>query len=324
MPSQDKILHECDKRVITLMSDITSIYKNKSSDEYKMCGDITKSPCYSKIELMLADLSTIRNFKKNDIDDLRAVFNVLHRPIFKQMSAKFIQEPDQTNVVIASVFVAGYRVLVGELSRIYASTEATETGFIYYPPKLTKQREYTQFINAFKNNIEEKINSYVRESNKNKTTVHQEAVSIKGLIDTITGNGPVGMALDLITKGTSKLFNQFTQLNPVAFIDQLLTNSYDNKVKSFNDAVDMYEATKQAYDEYMRIPQAQRKRKIEHRYVRLMKKYNIRMKNLQAKIAHYDQRAIEEARENMDHINIPNTNTSSSNTTTATNDDFDF
>lgn len=324
MADMEKSIREADKAVISMMDNLVGIYKNKSSDEYKMCGDITKSPCYGKIELMLADLSTIQNFKKLDIDDLRYMFNVLHRPIFKQMTMKFINEPDQTNITIAAIFAAGYRVLIGELSRIYAATEATETGFVYSPPKLTKQIEHRQFINAFKNNIENKLSIYIRESNKVK--LHQEAFSLTGLLETITGDGLIGNALNFITKGVTRMFNQFTQLNPISFIDNCLTNSYDKKVKAFDDAVSMYEATKAAYDEYMKIPASDRKRKIEHKYLRLMKNYNIRMKNLQAKIAHYDQRAIEEARENEDKIttNTLSNNSTSSSSSSTSDDDFDF
>ena len=60
----------------------------------------------------------------------------------------------------------------------------------------------------------------------------------------------------------------------------------------------MYEATKQAYDDYMKIPEAQRKQKVESKYLKNIDKYNIRMQNLKAKIDHYDSRAIEEAKDN--------------------------
>jgi hypothetical protein len=59
----------------------------------------------------------------------------------------------------------------------------------------------------------------------------------------------------------------------------------------------MYEEAKKAYDEYMKIPESNRNKKIESNYVKLIKKYNIKMENLRAQIAHYDSRAMVEVKE---------------------------
>ena len=59
----------------------------------------------------------------------------------------------------------------------------------------------------------------------------------------------------------------------------------------------MYEATKEAYDEYLKIPESQRKEKIESKYQKNIDKYNIKMQNLKAKIDHFDSRAEEDAKD---------------------------
>jgi hypothetical protein len=71
--------------------------------------------------------------------------------------------------------------------------------------------------------------------------------------------------------------------------------SYDRKVEKFEEVSAMYEATKQAYEDYLRIPESDRKRKIESNYKKNLEKYNIKMNNLKAQIDHYDSRAMEEA-----------------------------
>jgi hypothetical protein len=97
----------------------------------------------------------------------------------------------------------------------------------------------------------------------------------------------------------------------------------------------MYEATKQAYEDYLRIPRSDRKRKIESNYKRNIEKYNIKMNNLKAQIDHYDSRAMEEAKDHSSDSSAPIDEPTSSTTTTTTstttssndsdgNDDFDF
>ena len=77
----------------------------------------------------------------------------------------------------------------------------------------------------------------------------------------------------------------------------MLTRSYDNKVKKFEEVSAMYNATKEAYAEYMKIPKANRKEKIESKYMKNIDKYNIKMQNLAAQIEHYDSRAKEEIKD---------------------------
>ena len=55
------------KAIVNVMKELNDIYKNKSSDEYKMAGDITKSPVYDGIESAVANLSTLKGFPKQDV-----------------------------------------------------------------------------------------------------------------------------------------------------------------------------------------------------------------------------------------------------------------
>ena len=58
---------QVENQMVTMMLyNIQSIYKNKSSDEYKMCGDITKSPEYDRIKKMIDDLKTLKHYPKNE------------------------------------------------------------------------------------------------------------------------------------------------------------------------------------------------------------------------------------------------------------------
>jgi hypothetical protein len=100
----------------------------------------------------------------------------------------------------------------------------------------------------------------------------------------------------------------------------------------------MYNATKKAYDEYVKIPEAQRKKKIESRYIKDLDKYNIKMKNLKAQIDHYDSRSFEEMKDSSKNklakrtATKPATSDASPETSdpatptpsTSNNDDMDF
>ena len=329
MANKENISHEIDKNVISMMTTMAAIYKNKSSDEYKMHGDITLSPGYHTIERMLADLSTLRDFPKNYVSDMKSLFNVLHRPIFKKMVTQYLTDPnDECAVLITAIFTVGYRLIVGELSRIYASTEATENGIIYKPDALSKRHDMSRMVAAYRLNVESKLDAYIRDASKQK---HVQEAWYDSALNFIF-NGPViGRVVGYFTAHLNNFFQTITTLNPISLIDNIFTKHYDAKVQSLNDIAATYEATKQAYDDYMKLPDSQRKRKIEHKYMKELKKYNIKMQNMQAKLAHYDQRAIEEASENSYNIDMDklNGNDQSPNTTPSSNtsnsdDDFDF
>lgn len=270
---------------------LVEIYKNKSADEYKMKGDITASSEYSTIERMVSDLKILKGFSSSEADDIKMLFLTLHRPVFKKMVSEYLVSPNERNQTFTTVFTVGYRLLVGELSRIFASTEATDKGIAYKPDKVSRKENAKWLIKHFNKSLEQKIDTYIR-SHGNKQKSLQEAV-----VEISDGFGMVADIVATVFDVIGLVFSGAKELNPISFINALLTRSYDNKVKKFEEVSAMYNATKEAYDEYMKIPKAQRKEKIESKYMKNIDKYNIKMQNLAAQIEHYDSRAKEEVKD---------------------------
>ena len=300
----------------SIMNSLSVIYGNKSSDEYKSHGNITRVSCYKNIETMLADLSSLKKFSVVEAKDLKSLFATLHRPMFGKLVTEFINEPTERNTIYACLYATGYRALVSELSRIYASTEATEKGLVYKPDKISRKNGMADFIKAFNDNLDKKLDAYIRDTNKNVGYIPVKE-SVGELFDAATV--VVSGILDVFPR----IFRSAKELNPISLINALLMRSYDKKIEKFEEVSNMYEATKAAYDEYLKIPSADRKRKIESKYQKNLKKYNIKMENLSAQIKHYDQRADEEAKDSLTSNSKPSTNTTKQ-TTTSSDDDFDF
>lgn len=287
--------------VESMYKNINQIYSNKSGDEYKMAGDITKSPVYNKIQRMVTDLRLLKGLSGLEIEDLKKMFDRLHRPIFKTTVSRFIQKKDDNDIVAVVLFTLGYRVLVSELGRIYASTEATTKGFVYKPDKISRKNSMGKFIRIFNDKLDTELNKFVR--NNTKTIVGESfameafigsAATVTAMIAALSDKiapffEEIGAWMDLLHLGDI--------LNPVSFVNHLLSKHYQNKVDKCNEVYDLYIATKQAYDEYMRLPQSQRSAKVEEKYKRNIEKYDIKMKNLAAQIAHYDERSQKEAAE---------------------------
>ena len=110
----------------------------------------------------------------------------------------------------------------------------------------------------------------------------------------------------------------------------MFMNSYDKKVSQLGNVAQMYEATKKAYEDYMKIPESQRQKKVESKYIKAMEKYNIQMNNLSAQIEHFNSRAKKESEEVVNNMekkipknDVPKGN-DSGNTSTSNNDDDDF
>lgn len=271
------------------------IYGNKSSDEYKMHGDITKSGEYKTIERMISDLRILKGFSKSDADDLKMLFLTLHRPIFAKMVTEYIAKPNERNITFTTVYTVGYRLLIGELSRIYASTEATDKGIVYQPGKIIRKDSSKKLIKHFNESLDKKIDIYIREtSNAKKSNVKQEAaidINLGKVSELVTG--VAGLTAFVV----NKIFGAAAELNPISLVNALLSRSYNKKVEKFQYVSAMYEATKEAYDEYLKIPESQRKEKIESKYQKNIDKYNIKMQNLKAKIDHFDSRAEEDAKD---------------------------
>ena len=270
---------------------LVEIYKNKSSDEYKMRGDISISSEYSTIERMVSDLKILKGFPSSEADDIKMLFLTLHRPVFKKMVSEYLASPNERNQTFTTVFTVGYRLLVGELSRIFASTEATDKGIAYKPDKISRKENAKWLIRHFNKSLEQKIDTYIR-SHANKQKPVQEA-----LVEISDGFGAVAGIVATVFDVIGLVFTGAKELNPISFINAMLTRSYDNKVKKFEEVSAMYNATKEAYAEYMKIPKAERKEKIESKYMKNIDKYNIKMQNLAAQIEHYDSRAKEEVKD---------------------------
>ena len=294
----------------SIMGILGEIYANKSSDEFKCKGDIRKVSMYKEIEKQIANLSTLKKYPQTEAKDIKTMFLSLHRPIFPQMVLAYLNKPDERNSIFTAIFTVGYRVLVAELARIYASTEATDKGLVYKPDKISRRNDMNWFIKTFNDDLDKKIDQYIRATYNEYATFHTE-----GVIDAVNAGA------NIIIKGLQlipKIFKSAKEINPISFFNAVLMRSYDRKVEKFEEVTAMYEATKKAYEDYLRIPESDRKAKIESKYQKNIEKYNIKMNNLKAQIEHYDSRAIEEAK-NKPKKKAPESKPMS--TTTTTSDD---
>lgn len=489
MLGKKKTSKKLDAAVLAINSMLAQIYKNKSTDEYKMKGDITKSPSYKQIEEMISDLKTLKGYSPNDARDMTSLFNTLHRPVFRTMVKEYIVDPNDKNTVFTSMYTVGYRLLVGELARIFAATEATPKGIVYKPNKMSRKDDASKLIKIFNDDLENKLNKLVQDMKKhpeespvsesylmlllgslvqetvepsekvsadngapapvneadepvpgddapdaveesdkpdtnalndlfknymknklNDSTIKRvkldeiEPPSMKEKIErkiepaavkeadeagagpgendpgasedadmhstddtssvtesvTVTqeASNPNGSVLHRAAErleNTAKsaenyskllgvivgsvallgglfadVFGLLKGLNPISDINYMFMNSYDKKVSKLGNVADMYEATKKAYDEYMKIPESQRKKKVESKYLKDLEKYNIAMNNLSAQIEHFNSRAKKESQEVVDSIEkkMPNDKVPQGvdpgNTVKNDDDDFQF
>ena len=189
--NEDRLREMTEKMIKTL----AKIYANKSSDEYKMHGDITISSHYSTMERLVNDLSTLKHFPSGEANDIKTMFLTLHRPIWKKMVTEYIAKPDERNTAYTIAFTNGYRLLRGELARIYASTEATEKGIVYKPGKIGRREFVLRYIRYYNENLDKLIEDAIRRVKKMKptTAVKQEAA--------------VAVAIDNIIDGATAIFN---------------------------------------------------------------------------------------------------------------------
>ena len=290
IPTRGKV-NEARLREMTekMIKTLAKIYANKSSDEYKMHGDITASSHYSTMERLVNDLSTLKHFPSGEANDIKTMFLTLHRPIWKKMVTEYIAKPDERNTAYTIAFTNGYRLLRGELARIYASTEATEKGIVYKPGKIGRREFVLRYIRYYNENLDKLIEDAIRrvQKLKPKNAVKQEAavaIAIDNIID----------AAAVVFNVLGSVFKTASQLNPISFISGMLSRSYDKTIDKYEEAAAMYIASKDAYEEYKKLPAGDRKAKIESKYQKNIEKYNIKMKNLQAKIDHFDSRSHEE------------------------------
>lgn len=320
--------------VETIVEDLQRIYSNKSGDLYKCSGDITKSPVYSQFEGDIASLTTIKGYPQNDAASIKTMFNTLHRPIFKKMVTEYLAKPDERNITFTAVFTVGYNLLVSELMWIKVATVATDHGMVYKPGKVQgKERSSMAIIRKYNKDTEKKIDKLILTAQKERRAASpvQEAATLDAI--GAVANSVVGV-VEAVFGVFGSIFKSAASLNPIALISAVLSRSYDKKVAMYEKVSEEYEATKKAYEEYKKIPPTQRKQRIEHRYIKMIEKYNIKMQNLKAKIDHYDLRANGEAddikkkatkKTTAGTSSKPNTDTAGSDDSSSkTDDDFDF
>lgn len=320
--------------VESTLEDLQRIYSNKSGDLYKCSGDITKSPVYSQLEEDIASLSTIKGYPQNDAASIKTMFNTLHRPIFKKMVTEYLAKPDERNITFTAVFTVGYNLLIGELMWIKVATVATDHGMIYKPGKVQgKERSSMAIIRKYNADVEKKIDKLILTTQKERRAAGtvQEAATLDAV--GAVANSVVGV-VEAVFGVFGSIFKSAASLNPIALISAVLSRSYDKKVAMYEKVSEEYEAAKKAYEEYKKIPPTQRKKRIEHRYTKMIDKYNIKMQNLKAKIDHYDLRANGEAEDikkkatkkttAVDTSSKSDNTTSGSDDSSKTDDDFDF
>ena len=291
------------------------IYHNKSSDEYKMKGDITRAAQYKNIEIMVADLKTLKRFPATSAADIKQMFETLHLPVFKAMVKEYMMEINDRNVAFTAMFTVGYRLLVGELSRIYASTEAVKNGgIVYKPDKVSRKNDATAMIKVYNNDLEKRIDDYIKSMKSSSAPVAEsfdidvvadyeftQEASVDEIIEKIESVAPW---TKLITAGFGALAGILKSVtrfaksrNPIAEVDYLLMNSYEKTIDQFDGVCALYASTKEAYDQYMKLPEAKRNPSVEKKYTTQLEKYNIKMKDLEKTIEHFNQRAEREADE---------------------------
>lgn len=437
MFGKNKNQRKLEATMLSINSILREIYSNKSSDEFKMKGDISKSPSYGDIEKMVADLSTLKGYSKGDASAIKQMFNTLHRPIFKSLVKEYIMEPNDRNTIFTSMYTIGYRLLVGELSRIYSSTQATPSGIVYKPDKISRKEDAGKMIRLFNDDLEAKLDKCVRDLHADPNSaspvneaylmemfnlvqegfgfreirnpenvsdeapkqndpkappkeigeigkksypkppteigeIHEDAEpvddsavdsseepdtdvsdsdesvqeSMAGVLSAV-GKGAaavggafktIGSVAGLVVAGASAIGALFSFLNgmiagfnPIARLNYFFMDSYEKKISQLASVSANYQETKKAYEEYMKIPEAKRSKKVESKYIQNMEKYNVTMKNLAAEIEHYNQRAEKEAEETVNETEkkIPNTNAPTSSDEkkpddTKQDDDFQF
>lgn len=320
-----KTTTELDNQMAVMMNELLAeIYSNKSSDEYKQAGDITKSTAYETMEQLIADLSSLKRYSPKDAEELKKLFNVLHRPIFPKMVKEYLVEPNDRNTIFTAVYTVGFRVCVAELSRIFVSTEATSDGLIYKPNKISRHQDLGKFIAVYNDDLESRIDREIKRAAAEKPVQEVETGAVADILR-VAGNFilSIGDVLAAI----------WGVINPISLIGASLSRHYDGQVNRLQEIRALYEESKIAYDQYKKKPASDRLKKVEDKYVANIEKYNIQMRNLEAKIAHYDQRAQEEAKDRVTRGRGPETIPSTEEITkkgeapaevSPATDDFDF
>lgn len=152
---------------------LRAIYANKSSDEYKSHGDIKKSVQYSNIEFLVGELYNLIDYPKNQANDMRSIFTALHNPVWNKNVTEYIKKPTVDNTTWTLVYTVGFRIMIGELARVFASTVAKDDGIHYVPSKIKEDEDRLDYIHNFNENLIKKLNDNI--NSKKSSTVTKEA-----------------------------------------------------------------------------------------------------------------------------------------------------
>lgn len=313
---------------------IRAVYKNKSGDEYKMKGDIRNHPLYDTLKRDVDTLGDgVKNAPTKVIAGVKDMFTALHKPVWKKQISEYMAKPNEKNTVYAILFTNGIRIMISVIMTVYSFTKATENGLIYEEPsKLSDddkiRYEYiTKFGKDFDQRAEKLYTQAESKVKKNKPVtakkdqeITQEAASV-GVISA-AANTVVGV-IEGVFGILNGIFKTAASLNPISLISACLSRSYDKKIEQYEKISKEYEAAKKAYDEYKKIPASQRQKRIESNYTKMIEKYNIKMKNLKAKIDHYDTRATKGSEDDDDEETSNSSSTKSGGNKNNTSDKGD-
>lgn len=320
-----------EKQMIELMlASLDKIYSDKTSEEYKTKGDITKLRIYKDLDKMITDLKILKKFPGQYAKDIRTTFDELHRPIWKSNVEKYIRQPNEENALYTAVYTVGVRVTIDEVSRIYSSTKATvDGGLEFNPDKLMKRNDLRPFFANFNRSLEKYIDDFIK---KHGSEVTQEALiplAVKNFFSKTLGKW-IGRKIILDTISIFKrAFHNIRNLNPMTLANAFLIRKYENIENAFNATLANYQATKEAYEEYMRLPTAKRNPAVVAKYEKNLKNLQNSIDNQWAKIEHFNQRAKEDAEEKAENTEVPDeapnqSSSSNDNSSSSDNDGFDF
>lgn len=325
------------------------IYSNKSGDEYKMKGDITKHPLYDTLSKDIGELGNgVKNVPTKTVTGIKDMFASLKKPIWKKMVAEFMAKPNPKNVVYTTYFSLGYRYMITAIMFIQTNIKASENGLEFVKPNIRQNdqtKEILDFVGRngknYENFVEKLYQSYTKEEKKQPKDDKKDEVKTESYV--VTQEAAAGAVAAVANKAVglvegvfgilNGIFKTAASLNPVSLVSACLSRSYDRKVEQYEKVSKELEATKKAYDEYKKIPATQRKKRIEHNYTKMIDKYNIKMANLKAKIDHFDTRSAKGSEDDDDDTSTGTTNKgdkdlpkSSSTADTSENkrDDLDF
>ena len=150
------------------------------------------------------------------------------------------------------------------------------------------------FMKKYNSDLDKKLDDAIKRAHIELKKTVQESATLEAIG---AGAGAVVGVIESVFGFISNIFKSAASLNPISLISAVLSRSYDKKVEKYEKICKEYEAAQKAYDEYKKIPVTQRKQRIEHKYTKMIEKYNIKMGNLKAQIDHYDLRAMNDAKD---------------------------